>query len=79
MLLRRLVAASGRALVVTRCSKGEKRGALNLALRNLVGISAAAGTLLLYEQSAACSKESPRLSLKGNWLKLARNPHRAKG
>ena len=72
------MAASGRALEVARCSQGEKRGALNLALRSLVGTIVAEDTLPLYAQSAACSKVSPMLSLKGIWLELARSPYLAR-
>ena len=54
-------------------------GDLNLALRSLVGVSEAEGTLPLYEQSAAWSMVSPRLSLKGRWLRLAKSPYLAKG
>ena len=68
------MAASWRALEMARCAQGENLGDLYLALRSLVGTSVAEGTLPLYEQSAACSKVSPMLSLKGSWLKFARSP-----
>ena len=73
------MAASWRALEVARCAQGENLGDLNLAIRSLVGLSEAVGTMPLYEQSAAWRMVSPRLSLKGSWLRLAKSPYIARG
>ena len=73
------MAASGTMVELARCAQGANFGDLNRALRNLAGRRAAQGTLPPYEQSAAWRRLSPKLSLKGSWLKFARVPYFASG
>ena len=60
------MAASGKIREVIKCSHGKNLGALNLALRSLVGTCEVEATLPLYEQSATRSKLSPMLIRKGS-------------
>ena len=71
--------AAGTIVELARCAQGANFGDLNRALRNRAGMRAAQGTLPPHEQSAACKMLSPKLSLKGNWLKVARMPYFANG
>ena len=73
------MAASGKIDELAMCAQGANLGDLKHALRKRAGMRAALGTLPPYEQSAAWRRLSPKLSLKGSWLKFARRLYCANG